>query len=233
MAANIARRLPPGPKPGLTRDAIVDAALQILDGGDPSALTMRRLSAHLEVGPMTLYRYFSSRADLEEAIAARVMPDAATELDSAVPWHESLRRLMVAMHDALYAHPGAAALIAERSTSAPGMDRMRERTLAILISSGMDHDDAVRAGGAIGRYVIGCALASGSRRRSATGNEADRLRRLPVDEYPVLTEFADIYSEHTSSDTMRFGLDLLIRGLRDLLVERGEPSTGSALFGSE
>ena len=53
----------------LSREAIVRRATELLEGGDPEALSMRTLAAALEVRPSSLYGHFADRAALEVAIA--------------------------------------------------------------------------------------------------------------------------------------------------------------------
>lgn len=53
-----------GPKPALTLDAIVAAAMAVADREGLAALTMNRVAADLDVTPMALYRYVPGKGDL-------------------------------------------------------------------------------------------------------------------------------------------------------------------------
>ncbi|MBU7596999.1 TetR/AcrR family transcriptional regulator [Streptomyces sp. P38-E01] len=53
-----------GPKPGLTLDAIVHAAVELADREGLTALSMRNVAAELGVGTMTLYRYVPGKSEL-------------------------------------------------------------------------------------------------------------------------------------------------------------------------
>src|SRR5688572_25405481 len=53
-----------GPKPALTVEGIVEAALRIADAEGIGGMSMRRMADELGVGAMTLYRYFPGKAEL-------------------------------------------------------------------------------------------------------------------------------------------------------------------------
>lgn len=59
-------REPPtrGPKRGLDLTRIVAAAIEVADGQDLSALSMRKVAEQLGVGTMSLYRYVPGKAEL-------------------------------------------------------------------------------------------------------------------------------------------------------------------------
>ena len=59
-------------KPPLSEDAVVDAALAILQSDGLQAVTMRRVAAGLDTGAMSLYVYVSSRESLLQAMLDRV-----------------------------------------------------------------------------------------------------------------------------------------------------------------
>jgi AcrR family transcriptional regulator len=53
-----------GPKPALSLDRIVPAAIELADSGGLAALSMARLAERLGFTPMSLYRYVASKDDL-------------------------------------------------------------------------------------------------------------------------------------------------------------------------
>ncbi|MFJ2022703.1 TetR/AcrR family transcriptional regulator [Streptomyces sp. NPDC087897] len=76
-----------GPKPGLTLDRIVTAAVAVADAEGLSAVSMRRLSTELGTGTMSLYRYVPGKAELLDLMLDRVLgeplPAATAEPDGA------------------------------------------------------------------------------------------------------------------------------------------------------
>ena len=59
-------------KAPLTRDAIVDAALELLDADGLDGVSMRRVAQKLETGPASLYQHVGNKDELLEAVLDRV-----------------------------------------------------------------------------------------------------------------------------------------------------------------
>ena len=53
-----------GPRPGLSADAIVDAAVRLADAEGLEAISMARVAAELGFTTMSLYRYVASKDEL-------------------------------------------------------------------------------------------------------------------------------------------------------------------------
>ena len=59
-----ARPGPRGPKPALTVEAIVDAAIELADSGGLEAVSMASVAKRLGFTTMSLYRYVTSKDEL-------------------------------------------------------------------------------------------------------------------------------------------------------------------------
>src|SRR5437868_7356615 len=64
-----------GPPPGLTRDRVCRAALELVDAEGLDALSMRRLGARLGVEAMSLYRHVRDKGDVLDAVQTAVLSD--------------------------------------------------------------------------------------------------------------------------------------------------------------
>lgn len=218
MPRPVPARNPPGPKPRLSRDEIVDVALRVLGEEGPRGLSLRRLGSELGVNPMSLYGYFSSKGELERAIVSRVMPAPPVQPDPADdgrPWHEELRRYVIEIHEAFARQAGAAEFLATGTATSPAMNAVREHLLQLLLGAGLAESDAVSAVGALSRYLMGCVIVE-SGRRPAADYEQERLSELPGETFPALRMVAKTYAERSSIESTYFGLDLIISGLRNL-----------------
>ena len=92
-------------KPPLSEDAVVDAALAILQSDGLQAVTMRRVAAALDTGAASLYVYVSSRESLLQAMLDRVTASIELEPPDPSRWRAQLHSLLQRMHRALVAHP--------------------------------------------------------------------------------------------------------------------------------
>jgi AcrR family transcriptional regulator len=96
----------------LSRDAIVDRAIAVVDEHGPAGLTMRSLAQVLGVGPMALYTYFRSKDELLDAVRDRVLRELPQAADG--PWDARLREVATALYRLLVAHPALTHLFATR-----------------------------------------------------------------------------------------------------------------------
>jgi AcrR family transcriptional regulator len=216
-------RTPPGPKPSLSRDEIIDEALRLLAVEGPESFSLRRLGSRLGVTARTLYGYFSSKDALEAALVTRVMPEPPP-IDPGEPWHAQLRRYLLQIRNALLDQPGAARLFAARSARSSDMDTVREHLLTLLITAGLHNDDAIAALGTLSRYLVGCVVIEAERRAPTEGAEAGRFATLSAEQFPALSRFADKYADRNSDESTHYGLDLILLGLRNL----AERETGAS-----
>jgi AcrR family transcriptional regulator len=68
----------PGPRPPLTRERIVRAALAVVDADGIEGLTMRRLAAELGAAPMAPYAHLADKRALLEGLR-RLLDEAEFE----------------------------------------------------------------------------------------------------------------------------------------------------------
>src|SRR5262245_9190353 len=97
----------------LTRDTILDAAVELLDRHGMERLSMRRLGTALGVEAMSLYNHIPSKGALLDGIHERIL----LSLDApahARTWQAFARQQALALHRALLAHPNAIPLFATR-----------------------------------------------------------------------------------------------------------------------
>jgi AcrR family transcriptional regulator len=65
----------------LTRESLLEAAVCLLEGEGPQAVTLRGVAREVGVTPPALYRYFDSSADLLEAVASAIAARVEQEVD--------------------------------------------------------------------------------------------------------------------------------------------------------
>jgi len=133
-------------KPPLSAEVIVDAALEILRGGEGlEAVTMRRVATLLDTGPASIYVYIRNQEELRVAMLQRVL--GAVELESPDPgrWREQVHVLVRRLLDAYQAHPGIAAVAATRSPSREARPRIADALLGLLSAGAIDAQDAAWA----------------------------------------------------------------------------------------
>src|SRR5580692_1164234 len=96
----------------LSRDRIIEAAIELLDRAGEGGLTFRALSERLATGPGAIYWHIANKSELLTAacddIVARTMEGT---LSGAKP-KANLRALALGMFDAIDAHPWVGSALA-------------------------------------------------------------------------------------------------------------------------
>lgn len=127
-----------GPRPGLSVDAVVAAAVALADAEGLGALTMRRVARHLGVAAMTLYTYVPGKEELLELMLDAVYAAMPRTDTSGRPWRERAEAV-AAENKALYAaHPWAATVSTSRPPLGPGLMAKYEHELAAFDGLGLD-----------------------------------------------------------------------------------------------
>jgi len=194
---------------GLTRAAVVDAALAIVDARGLAALSMRSLAAELGVEAMSLYNHVRNKDDLLDALIGRL--DAyATEAAAQLAGRARLHEMAVAFRAALHDHPEVARLFATRPTAGPAWAEGVELTLAGFEQERLEAVAAARAYRVFWAYVTGYVLREVRQQGAVPLRE--QLAELPADAYPLTRRLPSLLST-PDDDEFLAGLDLVLDGL--------------------
>jgi AcrR family transcriptional regulator len=99
-----------GPKPSLTPDDVVQAAMDIADEDGLGALTMQAVSARLGFTTMAVYRYFPSKDALYDAIVDAGMGQPPRKPEPRGHWRAELTQWALAKRAMLISRPWLAEL---------------------------------------------------------------------------------------------------------------------------
>lgn len=201
----------------LTRDAILDAAIELADRDGLEAVTMRRLGRRVGVEAMSLYKHVADKDDVLAGIADRiaqefVLPSRETD------WRDSLRASYLEAYQVLLRHPWAAGLL--ESTPRPGPARLAylEAVVGVLRDAGFSLREVAHAFGALDSHLYGFTLQATSLPfdvAEAPETAAALAEALPPDQFPNLIAMASMVAEADDGYPLdvTFGLDLILDGL--------------------
>jgi AcrR family transcriptional regulator len=134
-APPVSRRDRPA-KPPLSRDAVVDVAVDLMWSEGLDRVTMRRVAAALDTGPASLYVYVASTVALHGEVLDRVVGELAVPGDGS--WQDRAEQLLLSYGALLDAHRGLArSALVTRPTRA-GMLRLFDALLGLLIEGGIE-----------------------------------------------------------------------------------------------
>ena len=205
----------------LSRDAIVDAALAILDTEGVDALTIRRLGQQLGTGAASLYWYIAGKDELGELVYDRIMGEIELPPVDPSRWEEQLKGLARQGYRAMLSHNDAVRLSIGRPPAGPNTVRIAEWMLALMRGAGIPDQPAAYFGNILGRLLDASVLEASATARAGSGRSAegdgetmrDYWARLPADQFPNLVGLADTTFAADPDALFEFGLELLVRGL--------------------
>lgn len=134
------------PRPRLNAEAILAAAVALIDTDGIAGLTMRRLGDALEVEAMALYRYFPSRRALLDAVVdnavLRTAADPGMQWADDDDWSDYLHRLAHGFRQMALTHPRLFPLVATHPADVPWIrPPLRSlRWIDSFLAGLMDHD---------------------------------------------------------------------------------------------
>jgi len=217
------------PRPQLSRDVVVAAALQVLEKDGGEKLTMRRVADQIGVSASSLYGYVANKEELVQLVLDRIFEEV--EVPPTSSWQETLREFGRAMLAMYRRHPGVAALTLGRVAVTPSMLPIGERIAAELRAAGMP-DQVTAFVGDLGGLYIG-AFAYEQDVTPPAGQEAEYLaqftswiRSLPADRFPATIALADLAVAGSAEDRFEWGMDVIVRGLATYLKEPPDPRAG-------
>jgi AcrR family transcriptional regulator len=210
-------------KAPLTREAIVDAALRVLDREGAAALSMRRVAEELGTGPASLYWHVANKDALINLLVDRVIGEIEVPEPDPGRWQEQLREWLLEVRRVFDRHPGLAPLTLGRVPVGPNLVRFTEWTLGLLRGAGIPDRIAAYAGDLLGLYLGATSFEEGMPTPSPNGQplsieEIVRMIRgyyesLPKDQFPNVHATLDELFSGGAEERFRLGLEVIVRGL--------------------
>jgi AcrR family transcriptional regulator len=214
------------PRGTTTREAVVNAALDVVDRVGVGALTIRAVARRAGAPPMSLYTHFSNKEELLDLMYSEVSRRLYADTGHDT-WQEELLALAHQVRRGLLEHPRWTPLL---SRPAPPLAvATRERLLRMLTDSGMSPEMALRTMSAAILSAVGLALVELTFREpdgeSSFGKRFDRLRTwfendVPQPETAVTRAALSSMARLDLSETFSFAMQSLVDGATTRLTPR-------------
>ncbi|QWF84719.1 TetR/AcrR family transcriptional regulator [Amycolatopsis sp. CA-230715] len=218
----------PVPAP-LSRERIVRAAIELADADGMEAVSLRKVAAALEVGPMRLYGYIETKEELLDLMVDAVHGEIRPGGDG---WREALRSLAETTRKAVHRHEWFADLIGGRPQLGPHALARGEAVLAAM--GGVDVDLAMPVVTAVDAYVIGAVRREIAERRAerATGMDKEQWqrtfgpylkRKFATGRFPALSTVVHDAVHLDADETFRMGLEFVLDGIEVRISRDSRP----------
>ncbi|MYW62957.1 TetR family transcriptional regulator [Streptomyces sp. SID8379] len=224
------RKKPERRTEALSRERIIEAAVELLDAGGEAGLTFRVLTERLATGPGAIYWHVANKGELLGAATDAVVADAVTlaPADAADTPREGIRAVALGLLDAIEAHPWLAAQLATQLARNPGgtvAPRLFESIGRQVRALGVPEAGWFTATSALVHYILGAAgqhaantasartLAPDADRTSFLGDVSRTWRELDPDDYPFTRAVAHQLDDHDDREQFLAGVDFLLTGI--------------------
>jgi AcrR family transcriptional regulator len=217
-----------GPRPGLSLEQIVDAAVGLAVSEGIGAVSMARVAGELGSSPMSLYRYVAAKDELLALMidAALGSPPAAAAGEG---WREGLSRWAWAYHDVLRRHPWSLQVPIAGPAVTPNLTAWLEDGLRSLGDTGLPEAEKLSVMLLLSGYVRNAATLEASMSAAEAGEIMPTWGRLLArltdpEDFPAL--HAALGSEAFAQDDdpddeFVFGLERVLDGIAALVEARG------------
>ncbi|NUT43408.1 MAG: TetR family transcriptional regulator [Thermoactinospora sp.] len=127
----------PGPKPGLSVDAIVEAAIAVADAEGMAALSMRKVGERLGRTGMALYTYVPSKGELVDLMYDKALAELPAGYDDAAGWRAGVTAWAEHLWAFYVRHPWVLQVSQARPVLGPNEFRMLETLVGVLRGTGL------------------------------------------------------------------------------------------------
>ncbi|MFI0480421.1 TetR/AcrR family transcriptional regulator [Actinomadura sp. 9N215] len=212
-------------QPTLSRDQIVDAALELLDAEGLAGLSMRRLGTRLNSGATSVYWHVANKDELLELVLDRVMAEVTVPPpDGEGGWRASATAYARGFRAMIHRHPWTVTLFGSRPMIGPNATRVLDEALVAFGAAGFTGFDLEYAWSLVVDYVIGAAGSEASWQRNQSGVTATDwieilgpyLARIGDDRPTLAAHIRGVWTNETGDvleGRFDFGLACLLDGL--------------------
>lgn len=206
----------------LSREAIVQAATEILDADGEDALTLRALTVRLTTGYGAIYHHVADRSDLLAAATGHVIARVVADLVADAEPQQALRAIALGLFDAIDAHPWVGAQLTRepwRPTLLDIYENVGRQLQALEVPERALSDSA----SVLVNYILGVAGQNAANARALANSKMDRSTflatvtaqwaQLDPAKYPAVHKARTHLREHDDREQFLAGIDLILAGI--------------------
>lgn len=216
-----------GPKPRLSREQIIAAAVQVADVEGLAALSMQRVADELGCAKMALYRHVPGKSELTALMLDAVVASPPVLGEPSQQWRPRMRTWATSLFAVFGRHPWMLEVSVGVRVLGPNELTWLESGVSVLAHTGLSGPERLDAVVLILGHVRSLAQQSAGTPASDVGMEHDlaavmsRILADHSDDYPQVRAALDPSAEPGGrDDALTFGLDRILDGLAVLIDSR-------------
>ncbi|NTX17355.1 TetR family transcriptional regulator [Myxococcus sp. CA051A] len=204
----------------LSRERIVEVAIELLDDEGEGGLTFRALASRLATGPGAIYWHIANKNELLVAASDAVVARAMGEVLASASPREAIRGIAAGVFEAIDAHPWVGAQLS-RAPWQTAMLQIFERLGRQVQALGGPERAWFTSASALLSYIIGVSVqnAANGRLLEPPVDRADFLEKVSAQwtrdahAYPFTVKVAARLREHDDRAEFLAGIDLILAGI--------------------
>jgi AcrR family transcriptional regulator len=218
------RRAAEGPRLPLTRAAIIEAAMRILDREGIDGLSMRRVAEELGTGQASIYWHVRNKAELLQLLYERATEEVVLPEPDPSRWAEQLEDFAAQLRTINRRHRDIARISLGRIPSGPTIARITEWLFQLMTPVGVPDRVVAYFCDLLGLYVGAFTFEESLGLASPTGEDLtpdeslamlrDYMLSLPADHFPHVHRASGHLFDSDIEARFDFGVDIIVRGLR-------------------
>ena len=205
----------------LSRQRVLQAALEFVDAHGLAALSMHKLGDELGVRGMSLYSHVDSKDTLLDGIVTIMWEELDIPPAGSTDWRGALTTLARGLRSLIHRHPHAAPLLISRPIMSTYHLEVLDAHLRVLRDGGFTDERALELLRTVEAYALGFALLEVSYLAPQPARDEDdlaRFRRIaamaPADTPDHLLRLAIQYCGGCDMNhQFDLGVDLMLRGV--------------------
>lgn len=209
----------------LSRDRIIEAAIELLDQSGESGLTFRSLAERLATGAGAIYWHVANKSDLLTAACDTLIARTVAQAVASASPQAQIRALALGMFDAMDAHPWVGAALMQAPGQLPSV-RILESLGQPLCALGVPENAQWPTASALLHYILGVGGQNAANAQMAQANGLERARlldsvanswsQLNPAEFPFASRMAAALRTHDDQADFLAGVDLILAGVMAL-----------------
>lgn len=197
----------------LTRERIIEAALQLIDETDLETLSMRRLGGALGVEAMAIYHHFANKGEVLDGVLERLVDEVELPPRDALSPIDRLRHFARSHRQIALRHPHAFVLIPTRRFNTERTIMLYEQVLEAFADLGFDGELSARYFRTLGYFVSGAGLADIAGRAQQADATPVKLESFSDPRFPLVSKVVPHLRAAKLDAVFEFGLDVIFAAL--------------------
>lgn len=200
----------------LSKERILNTALELTDQIGIESFTLRRLAAALDAGPMSIYHYFHSKEEIIDGMVEAVFEEILLPPEN-LEWKDAAKIRCLSAREVLCKHPWAPPLMESRRYPGPANLKHHDSMIGCFRRGGLSMELTSQAVAVVDAFLYGFAL----QEASLPGGGGEEMLEMGAEmyqqvfkPYPHLSDLTDyvLHSEYRFPSIFEKGLDLILEG---------------------